>query len=65
MNSFYWDVVLPSIRLDNMSGKTSVYTKWRDTEIMWHVSTKMPYFSADPQQVRFGCCCCVPMFSAL
>ncbi|KJE89083.1 Rap1GAP [Capsaspora owczarzaki ATCC 30864] len=33
-------------------GTHSVYTTWNHREIMFHVSTLLPYFSNDPQQVQ-------------
>ncbi|KAJ6232273.1 endoplasmic reticulum resident protein [Anaeramoeba flamelloides] len=33
------------------SGKQSVFTKWNDFDIMWHVSTLLPYSEKDPQQL--------------
>jgi len=34
------------------TGKDSVYTKFNDYEVMYHVSTMLPYFPADTQQVE-------------
>jgi len=36
---------------DDSSGKESVYTKWRNYQIMFHVSTLMPYNYFTPQQI--------------
>ncbi|KAJ6227201.1 gtpase-activating rap/ran-gap domain-like protein [Anaeramoeba flamelloides] len=33
------------------SGKQSVFTKWKDFDIMLHVSTLLPYSEKDPQQL--------------
>ncbi|KAL5015173.1 hypothetical protein ScPMuIL_009443 [Solemya velum] len=41
--------------LDTQHGQTgaeSVYTTFRDKELMFHVSTLLPYTTADPQQVQ-------------
>lgn len=41
--------------LDNNQGRTgvhSVYTKWRNNEIMYHVSTLLPYVPGDAQQIE-------------
>jgi len=37
---------------NDTTGKYSVYAKWQDFEIMFHVSTFLPYNSRDPQQVE-------------
>lgn len=34
------------------TGAESVYTKYNGKEIMFHVSTLLPYTEGDPQQVR-------------
>ncbi|XP_035697160.1 rap1 GTPase-activating protein 1-like isoform X2 [Branchiostoma floridae] len=34
------------------TGKTSVYTKFKDREVMFHVSTKLPYTEGDSQQLQ-------------
>ncbi|XP_013379547.1 rap1 GTPase-activating protein 1-like isoform X3 [Lingula anatina] len=34
------------------TGEESVYTKFRDREIMFHVSTLLPYTDMDPQQLQ-------------
>ena len=39
--------------LGNMTGSTSVHTHYEGHEIMFHVSTLLP-FSDDPQQVYTG-----------
>ena len=36
----------------NLTGKESVYTSYRNMEIMFHVATLMPFTEHDPQQVR-------------
>lgn len=38
--------------VDNSTGTHSVYTNWRNYEIMFHVSTYLPYSSADSQQLE-------------
>lgn len=35
----------------DLTGLYSVYTNWRDIEIMFHVSTLLPYEKHDPQKV--------------
>ena len=37
----------------DLTGLYSVYTNWRGIEIMFHVSTLLPYEKHDPQKVRF------------
>lgn len=34
------------------SGTHSVYTRWKDIEIMFHVSTLLPLYKKDPQQLE-------------
>jgi len=36
---------------DKSTGTHSVYTKYNSFEIMYHVSTLLPYFPNDPQQL--------------
>lgn len=36
----------------DLTGHYSVYTNWRGIEIMFHVSTLLPYEKHDPQKVR-------------
>lgn len=36
----------------DLTGFYSVYTNWRSIEIMFHVSTQLPYEKHDPQKVR-------------
>lgn len=36
----------------DLTGLYSVYTHWRGIEIMFHVSTLLPYEKNDPQKVR-------------
>ncbi|XP_070543447.1 uncharacterized protein [Ptychodera flava] len=38
--------------VNDFTGKTSVYTKWKDIEIMYHVSTLLPYEGKDPQKLQ-------------
>jgi hypothetical protein len=38
-----------------LTGLYSVYTNWRSIEIMFHVSTLLPYEKRDPQQVTRPC----------
>ena len=40
------------IHLADTTGEYSVYTEFRDTEIMFHVSTLLPYTTSNKQQVR-------------
>lgn len=35
------------------TGTQSVYTVFREQELMFHVSTKLPYIEGDTQQVGF------------
>ena len=35
----------------DLTGNNSVFTHWRSIEIMFHVSTMLPFESADPQKV--------------
>lgn len=35
-----------------LTGKTSVYTEWQDYEIMFHISTMLPYSENDSQQIE-------------
>ena len=36
---------------ENSTGKQSVYTVWRDLEIMYHVATLLPYDPQDSKQL--------------
>eukprot|EP01103_Thecamoeba_quadrilineata_P008352 TRINITY_DN18110_c0_g1_i1.p1 TRINITY_DN18110_c0_g1~~TRINITY_DN18110_c0_g1_i1.p1 ORF type:complete len:365 (+),score=54.99 TRINITY_DN18110_c0_g1_i1:51-1145(+) len=36
----------------NLSGTHSVYTMWQEAEVMFHVSTMLPYFPNDEQQLE-------------
>ncbi|KAI8903148.1 hypothetical protein EDD86DRAFT_182723, partial [Gorgonomyces haynaldii] len=36
---------------DNLTGTHSIYTKWRNFEVMFHVSTMIPFTPGDTQQV--------------
>lgn len=36
----------------DLTGTHSVYTKWRDYELMFHVSTLLPFFPHDKQQLE-------------
>lgn len=38
---------------NDLTGKESVYTEYEGTEIMFHVSTLLPYSNSDNQQVSF------------
>ena len=42
----------------NLTGEASVYTNFTGHEIMYHVSTLLPYSPKDPQQVRGGSHAC-------
>jgi len=37
---------------ENMTGNYSVYTRWQEIEIMFHVSTLLPFTAANPQQIE-------------
>jgi hypothetical protein len=39
----------------DLTGLYSVYTNWRSIEIMFHVSTQLPYERHDPQKVIHYC----------
>lgn len=39
---------------NNLTGKESVYTEFEGNEIMFHVSTLLPYSNNDHQQVSFN-----------
>lgn len=39
----------------DLTGLYSVYTNWRGIEIMFHVSTHLPYEKHDPQKVSHCC----------
>ena len=36
----------------DLTGTNSIYTQWRGIEIMFHVSTLLPFEQSDPQKVR-------------
>lgn len=36
----------------DLTGLYSVYTNWRNIEIMFHVSTQLPYEKHDPQKLQ-------------
>lgn len=36
----------------DLTGLYSVYTNWRNIEIMFHVSTQLPYERHDPQKLQ-------------
>jgi len=36
----------------NSTGMNSIYTRYHDIDIMFHVSTLLPFFPADPQQIE-------------
>jgi RAP1 GTPase activating protein 1 len=36
----------------DLTGLYSVYSNWRGIEIMFHVSTQLPYEKHDPQKVK-------------
>jgi hypothetical protein len=40
----------------DLTGLYSVYTNWRSIEIMFHVSTQLPYEKHDPQKVTHCSC---------
>ena len=37
---------------ENTTGKESIYNQYHNYEIMFHVSTLLPYFPDDEQKVR-------------
>eukprot|EP01099_Mayorella_cantabrigiensis_P006051 TRINITY_DN4994_c0_g1_i1.p1 TRINITY_DN4994_c0_g1~~TRINITY_DN4994_c0_g1_i1.p1 ORF type:complete len:474 (-),score=110.11 TRINITY_DN4994_c0_g1_i1:4-1425(-) len=37
---------------NNLTGTSSVYTIWREAEVMWHVNTLLPFLSADKQHLE-------------
>lgn len=39
-------------KIEGRSGTHSVYTKWKEDEIMFHVSTLLPLYDKDPQQLE-------------
>ena len=41
----------------NFTGEDSVFVEYKDLEVMFHVSTLMPYTENDPQQVKKNVCC--------
>jgi hypothetical protein len=47
-------VVLLSLPPADSTGSHSLYTAYRDYEIMFHVSTLLPYTPNNKQQVRKG-----------
>ena len=40
------------IDVGDLTGKTSVYTKWQSYEIMFHVSTLLPFKADDTQRIE-------------
>ena len=38
----------------DLTGTSSIYTQWRNIEVMFHVSTMLPFEQSDPQKVRGG-----------
>ena len=34
------------------TGEESIYTEFKDRQMMFHISTLLPYTDGDPQQVR-------------
>jgi len=43
------------IPLDNSTGRQSLYTVFQGHEIMFHVSTMLPYHAENKQQVEYCC----------
>ena len=43
----------------NLTGEASIYTNFAGHEIMYHVSTLLPYSPKDPQQVSCGWVTCM------
>lgn len=39
--------------MHDLTGTHSVYTNWRNIEIMFHVSTMLPYEAHDAQKVKY------------
>ena len=44
--------MLHSDPVHDLTGHESVFTQWRGIEIMFHVSTLLPFELNDPQKVR-------------
>lgn len=42
----------PTDTVHDLTGLYSVYTNWRNIEIMFHVSTQLPYERHDPQKLQ-------------
>ena len=42
----------PTDTVHDLTGLYSVYTNWRNIEIMFHVSTQLPYEKHDPQKLQ-------------
>lgn len=45
-------IVFFSDTVHDLTGLYSVYTNWRNIEIMFHVSTQLPYEKHDPQKLQ-------------
>lgn len=45
-------IVLSTDTVHDLTGLYSVYTNWRNIEIMFHVSTQLPYERHDPQKLQ-------------
>lgn len=43
----------------DLTGLYSIYTNWRNIEIMFHVSTQLPYEKHDPQKVSIISSSCI------
>ena len=59
---FYYFLViemLTNTTSDKSTGSHSIYTKYNSFEIMYHVSTLLPYFPNDPQQLGMNACSCL------
>ncbi len=48
-----WEKFAGGLNVKNdITGTDSIYTEWRENQIMYHVSTLLPYTPDDTQQVR-------------
>lgn len=51
-SSFLFLIVSSTDTVHDLTGLYSVYTNWRNIEIMFHVSTQLPYERHDPQKLQ-------------
>jgi hypothetical protein len=47
-----WLPSLVTLVADEKTGSHSIYAQWQNLEIMFHVSTMIPHYAADPQQLE-------------